>query len=234
MKIFSSKARLLTALPVLLLAGHLAFAQVPGTGVPTGVNAAFAKLFGNVNAFTAKLETRLIDPYHAEIVRMPVDFAVLDSKVRLEINLAQMQSTDFSASKLASLKQAGMDRLITVFRPDKKATYVIYPGVQSYQELPLAKGEAEAFEKGLTLEKTVLGKETVDGHPCVKNAVIVKDGKGPVLEAVTWNAADLKDFPLQVQMKQKENTVRMNFTQVRFVKPDAKQFDLPANYGQME
>ena len=234
MKIFSLKARLLAALPFLLPAGHLAFAQVPGTGVPTGVNAAFAKLFGNVNAFTAKLETRLIDPYHAEIVRMPVDFAVLDSKVRLEINLAQMQSTDFSASKLASLKQAGMDRMITVFRPDKKATYVIYPGVQSYQEFPLAIGEAEAFEKGLTLEKAVLGKETIDGHPCVKNEVIVKDGKGPVLEAVTWNATDLKDFPLQVQMKQKENTVRMNFTQVRFVKPDAKQFDLPANYGQMK
>jgi len=27
--------------------------------------------------------------------------------------------------------------------------------------------------------------------------------------------------------------VRMHFTQVRFVKPDAKQFELPANYGQM-
>jgi hypothetical protein len=234
MKIFSLKSRLLTALFVLLSAGHLAFAQMPGTGVTTGVNAAFAKLFGAVNAFTAKLDTRLIDPYHAEIVRMPADFAVLDSKVRLEINLAQLQSTDFSAANLASLKQAGMDRMITVFRPDKKATYVIYPGVQSYQVLPLDKGEAEAFENGLTLEKAALGKETVDGHPCVKNKVIVKGGKGPVLEAVTWNATDLKDFPLQVEMKQKENTLRMNFSQVRFVKPDAKQFDLPANYGQMK
>jgi hypothetical protein len=234
MKILSLEARLLTALPVLLLAGHLAFAQVPGTGVSTGVNAAFVKLFGNVNAFTAKLETRLIDPYHAEIVRMPMDFAVLDSKVRLEINLAQMHSTDFSPSKIAGLKQAGLDRMITVFRPDKKANYVIYPGVQSYQELPLAKGEAETFEKGFTLEKAALGKETIDGHPCVKNKVIVKDGKGPVLEAVTWNATDLKDFPLQVEMKENVNTVRMNFTQVRFVKPDAKQFDLPANYGQMK
>ena len=27
-----------------------------------------------------------------------------------------------------------MDRVVSVFRPDKKATYMIYPGVQSYQE----------------------------------------------------------------------------------------------------
>ena len=58
--------------------------------------------------------------------------------------------------------------------------------------------------------------------------------RGRCLEAVTWNAADLKDFPLQIEMKEKDNTVRMRFTQVRFVKPDAKQFDLPATYGLMK
>jgi len=234
MKIFSLTTRLLTVLPVVLLAGHPAFAQVPGTGAPTGVNAAFVKLFGNVSAFTAKVETRVIDPYQKEVVRMPMDFAALDSKVRLEINLAQIQSRDFSATILATLKQAGMDRMISIFRPDKKATYLIYPGVQSYQDLPLAKGEAEAFENGLKLEKTALGKEAIDGHPCVKNKVIVKGGKGPVLEAVTWNATDLKDFPLQIEMKEKGNTVRMHFTQVLLVKPDARQFDLPSNYSKMK
>jgi len=131
------------------------------------------------------------------------------------------------------LKQAGLDRMVSIFRPDKKATYLVYPGVQSYQELPLAKGEAEAYEQGLRPEKTVLGKETLDGHPCVKNKVIVKSGKGPVLEAFTWNATDLKDFPLQIEMKENGNTMRMYFTQVRLIKPDARQFELPANYSKM-
>ena len=58
--------------------------------------------------------------------------------------------------------------------------------------------------------------------------------KGPVLEAFTWNASDLKDFPILIEMQEKQNTVRMRFTEVRFVKPDAKQFDLPTNYGQMK
>ena len=49
----------------------------------------------------------------------------------------------------------------------------------------------------------------------MKNKVVVKNDQGPVLEAVTWNAADLKDFPLQIEMKEKGNTVRMRFTQVQ-------------------
>jgi hypothetical protein len=228
------QAWLLVALLIVLLTGEPGVAQVAATGAPTGINAAFVKLFGALTSFTAKVETQVFDPSQKEIVRMPMDLAALDSQVRLEINLAQAQSKEFSASTLAGLKQAGMDRVVSVFRPDKKATYIIYPGVQSYVILPLAKGEAEALEQGLTLKKSALGKETIDGHPCVKNKVTVRNDKGPVLEAVTWNAADLKDFPLQIEMNQKDNKVLMRFSQVRLVKPDAKQFDLPANYGQMK
>jgi len=234
MNTFSTKAQLPAMLLLVMLASHAALAQVPVAGSGTGINVAFVKLFGPASAFTAKVETQVVDPYQQEVVRMPMDFAALDGKVRLEINLAQIQSKDFPAATLDKLKQAGLDRMVSVFRPDKKATYLIYPGVQSYQEVALTKGETEASEKGLKLEKTALGKETIDGQPCVKNKCIVRDGKATVFEAVTWNAAGLREFPLRIEMKEKANTVRMRFSQVRFVKPDAKQFELPANYGRMK
>jgi hypothetical protein len=163
-----------------------------------------------------------------------MEFATLDGKVRLDIDLSQVQSKDFTPSALATIKQAGMDRFVSIFRPDKKLTYVIYPGVQSYQEIAQPKAETEAAEKGLKLEKSSLGTETLDGHPCVKNKVAVKSGKEPVLEAVVWNATDLKDFPIQIEMKEKDRTVRMHFSDVRFVKPDANQFEVPAAYGLMK
>ena len=234
MKQFSLRTLLRVALPASLLAGQGAVAQMPSASSGTGVNAAFVKLFGSVGAFTARVETRVLDQSQNQLVRMPMEFASLDGKVRLGIDLSQVQSKEFTPSTLASLKQAGMDRFVSVFRPDKKLTYLIYPGVQSYQELVQSKGETEAAEKGLKLEKTGLGKDTLDGHPCLKNKVGVKSAKGPVLEAVTWNATDLKDFPIQIEMKEKDNTVRMHFTDVRFVKPDAKQFEVPAAYGRMK
>jgi hypothetical protein len=234
MKILTLKARIPVALFLVLLSGSAAVAQAPSTGTPTAINTAFVKLFGAVGPFTAKVDTQVLDPYQKEVVRLLMDFASFEGKVRIEINLAQMQSKDLPPSKVAELKESGMDRIISLFRPDKKVTYVIYPGIQSYQTLPLAKEDTDAFEKGLKLEKTALGKEALDGHDCMKYKVVVKDTNGPVLQAVTWNAADLKDFPLQIEMKEKINTVRMHFTQLRLTKPDPQQFNVPAAYGLMK
>jgi hypothetical protein len=234
MKILTLKARLPVALLLVLLSGSAAVAQAPSTGTPTAINASFVKLFGTVGAFSAKVDTLVLDPYQMEMVRLLMYFATFDGKVRIEINVAQMQSKDLPPSKITELKESGMERVISLFRPDKKVTYIIYPGIQSYVSIPLAKEDTDAFEKGLKLEKTALGKETFDGHACVKNKVVVKDAKGPVLQAVTWNAADLKDFPLQIEIKDKGNTVRMHFTQLRFAKPDPQQFNVPPAYGLMK
>ena len=234
MKIFTLKARLPVALLLGLLSGSAAVAQTPSTGTPTAINAAFVKLFGTVGAFSAKVDTLVLDPYQKEMVRLLMDFATFEGKVRIEINVAQMQSENLPPSKITELKESGMERVISLFRPDKKVTYIVYPGIQSYVSIPLAKEDTDAFEKGLKLEKTALGKETFDGHACVKNKVVVKDAKGPVLQAVTWNAADLKDFPLQIEIKEKGNTVRMHFTQLRFAKPDPQQFNVPPAYGLMK
>jgi hypothetical protein len=234
MNIFALKARLPVALSLVVLAASAAVAQAPSGGAPTSINSAFVKLFGTTGPFTAKVEAQVLDPSQKETVRLPMDFALLDGKVRLEIDLARMQGKDLPASTITGLKERGMDRVISVFRPDKKATYVMYPGIQSYATVPVPKAEAEVSEKSLKLEKTALGNETIAGHACVKNKAVVKNGQAPVFEAVTWNAADLKDFPLQIEIRDKRSTVRMLFTQVRFTKPDAKQFDPPANYGPMK
>lgn len=230
----SLKARFHRALALAWLAPCAAFAQMPSTGSPADLNAAFFRLFGSGAAFTAQADTRVLDSSQKEWVRMPMVLTALDNKVRLEVNMAQVKSTALPENAIANLKQMGMDRVISIIRPDKKATLVLYPGAQGYVNMPLAAAEVAAWEKGLKLEKTLLGKETLDGHACVKNRVIVKNNQGPVLEANVWNAADLKDFPLQVEMKEKGNTVRMRFSQVRLAKPDARLFEVPAGYGLMK
>jgi hypothetical protein len=234
MNTLTSKVLYLAAAVATLLGGAAARAQVPSAGSAMGVDAAFLKLFGAVTTFTARADSQIFDETQKETVRMPIQWAALDGKVRLEVDLEQMSGKDMSPSTLASLKQAGMTRVVSVFRPDKQCTYVIYPGVQSYLNIPLAKGESEALQKGLKLERTPLGNESVDGHACVKNKVVVRGEKGAVLQALTWNAADLKDFPIQIEMKAKQNTVRIRFTQVKLVSVDSKQFELPTNYGLMK
>jgi hypothetical protein len=230
----SMNMRFYRVLALVLLAQSATLAQMPSAGSPTDLNAAFFKLFGSVSAFTAKVDTQVLDKSQKEWIRMPMTLAALDNKVRLEVNLAEVKSKDVPESAVANLKQMGMDRVVSIIRPDKKTRLILYPAAQGYVSMPLAAAEVEAWEKGLQMEKTPVGKETVDGHACVKHRVVVKNAQGPALEATTWNAADLRDFPVQIETKEKENTVLMRFSQIQLGKPAAKQFELPAGYHQMK
>lgn len=214
------------------LAAFNVFAQMPGAGSPAGMSAAMVKLFGDVKAFSAKAEVQVLDGSQKEMARMPMDFALLDGSIRVEMDMTQVKNNTMPPGAAAQLKQMGMAQIISVVRPDKKLIYVIYPEQKILLSMAMPKEEAEAAQKTPKIQKTSLGKETLDGHDCTKFKVLISDEQGNSVQATTWNAADLKDFPLQIQTQEKEATSIVRFKQVQFVKPDLKQFEPPAGYTQ--
>ena len=213
----------LSALAAILASGAagIAHAQMPAGG-PPGWNAAMTKLFGDIKAFSAKAEMRALDKSGQPAIQVPMNFAVLD--------VTLLKGPQAPPDQIALLKQMAMDRVACIVAPDKKAMQLIFPSLAAYVETPLPEDEAAALNKDLKLHKTPLGTETIDGHPCVKNRVVMTDAKGQKAEAVVWNATDLKGFPVQMQMNDKETTVVMRYKEVRLSKPDAKQFDAPAGF----
>jgi hypothetical protein len=161
---------------------------------------------------------------------MTVDFAMLDGKVRLDVDLSTIKSKQLPAETMASFKAAGLDKLATVVRPDRKSALLIYPGVQGYVEVPMSPEEAADVDRKFKLEKTRLGRETVDGRSCEKNKVVISSGPGGKHEAIVWYATDLTNFPLRVQMLQEGTTVVMEYRNVKFVRTDSRKFDPPVGY----
>jgi hypothetical protein len=204
-------------------------AQIKSPGAPAGINAALTKLFGDITYFSAQADVQVLDKEQKEKVSTPMAFALLDGKVRVELDMTKMKNKDLPAGAAESMKQMGMDRVISITRPTEKSSYIIFPGLQSFVNMPLSKEEAETYEKNPKLEKTPLGKETIDGHPCVKNKVVVTDDSGKQHEATVWNATDLKDFPLRIITTEKDDTVILRYKDVKLAKPDAKQFEKPAD-----
>jgi len=230
-KMNSMKTKYYSVLAAILLAGFGAGAQLPGGGgSPAGISAALIKLFGNIPGFTAKADVQVLDKDGKEITSAPMDFALLDEKVRVQVDMTQMKNKDLPPDAAAGLKQMGMSQVISIIRPDKKIIYIIYPEQKCFMTMPMPKEDADAIAKTPKIEKTALGKETIDGHACVKNKVLITDDKGQTLEATIWTANDLKDFPLQIKTTEKENTSIVKYKQVQFTKLDAKQFDPPAGY----
>jgi len=196
-----------------------------------GLNGAMLKLFGNTTAFTSRSQVQMLDKADKETMSLPLDFALLEGKIRLDLDLTKIKSKDFTPEMMAPFKQMNMTKMATVVRTDKKLTLVIYPGLQAYAEMPMSAEEKADWESNHKVEKTLLGKDTFDGHPCEKNRVVLIDGKGARQEALVWNATDQKDFPVQIQLKQPDATVVMQFKDVQMVRPDAKQFEAPAGYA---
>ena len=221
----------LTTLVAVLIAGLAANAQsqISAAG-PPGWNAAMTKLFGDIKAFTAKADIRVSDRAGKESIRLPMGFSFLEGKVRLDIDMTEMKGPAASAEAIAGLKQMAMDRMACVVLPEKKSMQIIYPALTGYVEVPLPEEESAALDRNLKTDKTPLGKEAIDGHPCAKNRVTLTDDRGQKLEFIVWNAADLKDFPLQAQMNDKETIVVTRFRAVQFGKPDARHFEAPDGY----
>jgi len=209
-----------------------AWGQAPvASATPPGWNASLTKLFGEIKAFSAKSDLRMLDKSGQETMSLAgMSFALLDEKVRAEVDLSQMKGPQMPPAAVASLKQMGMDRLISIVVPEKKAVTVIYPGLQALVEMPMPESDTAAAMKDAKLETTRLGEETIDGQPCVKNKVVITDAKGQKHDVLVWNATNLKDFPVQVRIAEGENTIEMRFRQVKFEKPEAGQFEPPAGY----
>ena len=202
---------------------------MPGNG-SSPMSTAMLKLFEKNTNFTAKVEVRMLDQSHKETMSARLAMAMLGNKMRTEIDTAQMKGAMISPQMAAQMKQMGADKTISIIRPDQQITYLIYPSLKGYVAVPMSEADKQSFVKQPKMEKTPLGKETIDGHSCVKNKVVVKEGKGPAEEATVWNAGDLKDFPVQIQAKESATTVVMKFRDIQFAKPDLKQFEAPAGY----
>jgi hypothetical protein len=203
-----------------------AFAQFGGMPSGPKFDGAMAKLFGDNTAFTSTLEFQ-IKPASGDTVTMPGKISFDTGKTRFEMNLSEAQGLPLPPGAAAQMKTMGLDQMVAISRPDKSLTYLVYPGLSSYLQTPMP---ATSATNDFKVETTELGKETVDGHPCVENKVIVTDDKGITNESTVWNATDLKSFPVKIVHVEKGNEVTMSFKDVSFAKPDASAFETPTGY----
>jgi hypothetical protein len=83
----------------------------------------------------------------------------------------------------------------------------------------------------IQIEKTALGKETVEGHPTQKTKVVMTPKTGERKEAVVWYATDLKEFPIKMQMNEGGTTMVMTHRAIKLERPAAKDFDAPDGFA---
>ncbi len=204
--------------------------QLPGGGAPAGVTAALIPLFGETHAFTAKATVRILDADKQEVSSTPMDFALLDNKIRVSFDINQIRNRRLPAAVVSTLTRMDMARVTAIIRPDLSELFVLYPGQKVAVVMPLSDTDLGAAVKPPKIEKEAAGKETIDGRECAKKRVTIRPAQGAAVEAQTWEAPDLKDFPMQIATFDSDRSTWIRFTQVELKGLDSKQFEVPAGY----
>ncbi|MGA2853290.1 MAG: DUF4412 domain-containing protein [Verrucomicrobiota bacterium] len=215
-------------LPGIVCLNLAAFAQ-PGPPRGPQFTGAMDKLFGENQSFSATLEMQTADTSGGTMT-MPGKIMFDSGKSRFEMDMTQAKGGQMPPDAAAQMKAMGMDRTVMIGRPDKKVAYMIFPGMKSYVENALSDSETTTATSDFKVETTELGKDTVDGHPCVKNKVIVTGKDGTPHESTVWNATDLKNFPVKIQTTEQGHKMTMLYKDITLSKPDASVFEPPSDY----
>jgi hypothetical protein len=199
--------------------------QAPGPGL----SGSTAKLFGDNSTFSANMEMQTSGNDGSDAMSMPGKIFFDEGKSRFEMNMTELKGGKMTPQAAAQMKGIGMDKMVMISRPDKKMGYQVYPGMQAYVENPLPEQEASGQASDFTIDITEVGKETLEGHPCIKNKTIVTDKQGVKHESLVWNATDLKKFPIKIEHTEDSTKVTMLFRDVSFSKPSTNLFDPPTD-----
>jgi len=223
------KNRLRFLLLGILCLNLTAYAQ-PGSPSMPQLGGVMDKLFCSNSNFSASMETQTKMASTGETIAMSGTIFFANGKSRSEMDMTQMKGGKMSSQTIERIKSMGMDKVVTISRPDKKVIYMIYPGMQSYAEITIP--DAKDFDTNdFKAETTELGKETVDGHPCVKKQSVVTGKKNGIqMTMLYWNATDLENCPIKVEQTMNGNQTTMSFKNINLSKPAASLFEPPSDY----
>ncbi len=188
------------------------------------------ELFGKNEAFSATAHTSIADEKGRVGHHMFMKYALLDGNFRTEMDMADSKNKKMSAEEAEQMKAMGMDKIIMLHRSADNKTYMVYPGMKAYCEVTQRQTEVKKKHTVTKVDKTEVGKDTIDGHACVRNKVVMTYEDGGTREMMVWSAKDLKDFPIKTEMPHNKGTIITAFRDIDQSRPDSSLFSLPSDY----
>jgi len=144
-------------------------------------------------------------------------------KMKMEMDLSKMMQ----ASGAKDAEQSPMSRMTMLNRGDKKTGYTLYPNVQKY--LVNTETENPSGEKP-KVEKTKVGSETIDGHPCDKYKVVITYKSEKPQEGFIWNARDLGGMTIKSEVENKDFKMTTELKNIVLKSSPASVFEIPQGY----
>jgi hypothetical protein len=127
----------------------------------------------------------------------PENFTATMVSQGMEMPMARMGSK-------SRVENPGMQGVVTISLGDAKKTIMMNTTTKVYSEQIIQEKEQmpTMYDSDIVFDKKKVGNETIDGHPCIKyDSVYYRKSKPEEKhKAIIWEAQDLKDFPIQMEV----------------------------------
>ena len=155
----------------------------------------------------------------------PMEFLITMSKgnVRTEMDYAKLMASVGAGKGKAPM---GIDKMVTIYRPDKKVMYQVVPSLNACLEMAIqdpASGKADEIE----IDRTSEGFETIGKYVCEKVRNKSTTSANVTTEVVMWEAKELGGMPIRMETTTPEGVVTMNFEDINTATPPASMFEPP-------
>jgi hypothetical protein len=150
---------------------------------------------------------------------------------RWEVDISKFLPLPPEAKTMAQMTR--MDKMVFLIKMEQREVYMLYPELKAYvaAQIPAsALAYFDARSRLARLQKIYLGKQVIDGHPCIKNKVTDVASDSTSETCVVWNASDLQGFPVKMLMETAQGIGRFQFQSVVIQNPDPSLFEIPHNY----
>lgn len=231
------KWRMLAAVVLGLALGGTVSAQGPAGAMASPLPfGELEKVFGQHEGFSATAQVTITEGAQAKPMKMTIPMAYLDGKFRIEVNMAQAMSAaaddDAQRAQAAQMAQMmGLDKMVTLADAKSHQVWMIVPALKAYTTMPVSTPTSPDGKEGnVKVTKVKVGTETIDGRACVKYRMDITPPPAEKSELYVWECAALKNFPLKLEVLDKDTHATFLFRQISLTKPAAGQFVLPANY----
>jgi hypothetical protein len=201
----------------------------------TRTEAVISKLCETTPAFTAVFQFQIFDTQGTARMQMTMDLFKTKEKMRTDLLVSSI--SQIPTEQRAAMQAAKMDKISFILRKDMKKTFLIFSGLEAFQEFPTTQDILDMSgerSQSVILRKTEVGPETINGHSCVKTLVEVLETNRPPEKAYVWYASDLRGFPVRILMSRNNLVEMLDFKNVRLAAPDATAFEIPDAYVRLE
>lgn len=197
-------------------------------GGDPGFNSLVTKLFRQIPVFTAAVETIMTNKSDRSRVTMPMKMAKRDNVLRIEVDLVKVRGAGMSLPAMTALQNVGMSRMVSLMHRGSNSMVLMFPELKYHTRVGLP--DSELMDERVEVVKKAAGRDLVNGYTCTKQDVTVNIPGGASTRLTSWEAADLKGFPVRMFFEDENASVVMNYRDVKLTPAAPSQFEIPPDW----